>query len=116
MTSTYFSPTLIQISKLLKVPFICGVSSYEEGVNAIEFGCNYLKLYPINSLTPKKGLEILKKLKVRNSNVLIFFSGGIDRDLVPFYFASGVDSIFMGINYQNFEESTKYILNYNKNK
>lgn len=82
----------------LDMSILCGVSTYSEAFECLEWGATSLKFYPASDVTPLKLKEILKLLNKNNNAYSFVVAGGIQSaDVIP-YLNAGATGFALGID------------------
>lgn len=120
--SFLLSPTLnedsIKMANRYNVPFIPGVLTPTEVLQAYEYGAKVVKIFPINSLGPK----YIKDLKAPLPHVEVIPMGGITKENAPDFlkvgsFALGIgstlvnDKLIQDLNFTEIERRAKQLVN-----
>lgn len=71
-----------------QIPYMPGVTSISEAVEAMSYGASFIKAFPISNFY---GFELVNVFKTPIPNMPILASGGIDLDNLHIWLKNGVD-------------------------
>lgn len=102
----YFADSLLHCATKLDLPVLCGVSSIQESLLALQGGASALKFYPASKVNPNELNRILEYL--RNdaststilSNTPIIVAGGVREVDFDAYLKAGATGFALGFDCQ----------------
>ena len=108
--STMFpSYELIKTSCNNDISILCGVVTYRDTKNALEWGAHGLKFYPANQVSPENFMNIKKQINEEGMNMYdtsCYIAGGITNHQYDSYLRAGIDGFAIGIDCDTFNPLT----------
>ena len=96
LSTTNFSPDILQVCLERNVPLLCGVQSLQESLEAIVNGATHLKIYPFASIPLKEMKVLISTIRRSHPNTYIVAAGGVTAAHIPNIAELGFDSIAIG--------------------
>lgn len=100
--STMFpSYDLIKTSRNNDISILCGVVTYRDSKNALEWGANGLKFYPASQVSPDKFMKIKQQINdegININDISCYIAGGITNHQYDSYLQASIDGFAIGID------------------
>lgn len=103
ISTTHFSPQLVEASNFFGMPMLCGVSDAKDVENALPYNISALKFYPSTAIPPMLIKDILNSDPFKGTlrKPTIFAAGGVQLEDIATYVSAGVDGFAMGFDCSN---------------
>lgn len=96
VSTMFYAKSIIATCHRFNLPILCGSSSCDEALSALETGANAIKFFPAKSVSPQD----IKRFKLHESThgIPIFIAGGLVESDIAEYLSVGAIGFAIGVN------------------
>ena len=94
IVSPHFNPDIVKVCNRYQIPVMPGVFTINETIQALEMGCDIVKLFPGDQAGP----TYIKNMKGPLPQVNVMPTGGVDEQSIAEWIKSGAVAVGIGSN------------------